>query len=597
MLYIERQPRCRSVVLLVTLSLLLYAGALLLTELRWDMEALQAAMSRDMLFGGDYVKTRLYGREIREFPLYSWLVCVCSGFQRLSIVSLRLPALLSLGGLALLCGLAGRRLQSRFAGFIAASVVLLSGVSFRFGAMGVPLTLQALLSFAAWWSWYALGVEQRRWNTAWVVSLLLVFLGMLNVGLEAVLWFYLPLVFLPRQLNAKMRMQMPSHLLSVLAVLVLTAVWVLITPDQPLLPWTREANLSTSFRDASGYLWHLLTFPWETMAWLLPWGLLLWAPFCIALRQFENSPVACRYLRVIVLSLFTFFWLLPQTSPFHLLPLLGPVALLIGVHFEIVLRRYQHILNRGLHGVTWVVLVANVLVGLFWAMVACGLVAIDMVPPAHAGVFAVLQLVLARILWGVILRRESHCTFRSCIIWCIFGARLLSLLSVEYYRSWDQSDRKLAGLELARCTHPTVGMLDNRPGLPDAIRKVYYRPLAAANSLYLPSFYYLDRPVVFLHPRGDFSQAIPDDEQTIYVLSQRMPPVTSRTWLPKGPIVDMGQRHRAAVVLGEHGLRGRPWLAIRRVPEPPRPQSSSMQLQLFEGVRQPTPPLDTEADR
>ena len=82
MLYIERQPRCRSVVLLVTLSLLLYAGALLLTELRWDMEALQAAMSRDMLFGGDYVKTRLYGREIREFPLYSWLVCVCSGFQR-----------------------------------------------------------------------------------------------------------------------------------------------------------------------------------------------------------------------------------------------------------------------------------------------------------------------------------------------------------------------------------------------------------------------------------------------------------------------------------------------------------------------------------
>ena len=74
MLYIERQPRCRSVVLLVTLSLLLYAGALLLTELRWDMEALQAAMSRDMLFGGDYVKTRLYGREIREFPLYSWQI-------------------------------------------------------------------------------------------------------------------------------------------------------------------------------------------------------------------------------------------------------------------------------------------------------------------------------------------------------------------------------------------------------------------------------------------------------------------------------------------------------------------------------------------
>ena len=90
MIYIERQPGKRSVALLAILGALLYAGALFVFELRASDEGLQAAMAREIVTTGDYLKTHLYGRAIREYPLYSWLVALCSGLGAPTIWSLRL---------------------------------------------------------------------------------------------------------------------------------------------------------------------------------------------------------------------------------------------------------------------------------------------------------------------------------------------------------------------------------------------------------------------------------------------------------------------------------------------------------------------------
>lgn len=592
MLYIERQPHCRSVVLLVTLSLILYVGSMLLADVRWDMEALQAMMSRDQQVTGDYVKMHVYGISLREFPLYSWLVALSSGFGKLNIVSLRLPSLLSLGGLALCCGLAARRLQSTYAGFIAAAVVLLSGASFRFGSHGVPLMLQALLSFAAWWSWYAFGIEQKRWQLAWGISHLLVFIGILNVGLEAVFWFYLPLLCMPRKLNSRGRMAMPVHVLSAVIFLVLAIVWfVIITPDQPLLPGSRGANpghnliLKTTLRDTSGYLGHLVTYPWESVAWLLPWGILIWVPFCIAHRRFENVQTAGDYLRTIVYVMFAVFWLWPKSTPFHLLPLLGPLAILIGIHFEIILRRHQHILNSGLRVLAWIVFAGNVLSALFWGIVGCEFIVIELVPRAHAVTFAVLQLILARILWGVILRKSSQCTFRSCILWCIFGARMLTLFTMEYYRCWERSDEKLAGQAIARCPQSAVGMLGQPTGLPEAIDRIYYRPLGETSSLHLTSFFYLDKPVVFVDRKLDLAQALPAEADHVLLLSQRAPLQGAFTWTALGQPVDMNLKRKAVFVFKENGLAQWPWLSVQLQATSRDDASHRHRLQLFEGRR------------
>ena len=81
MIYIERQPSRQSVALLVLLSLSLYLGALVLPELGVSDEALNAAVARDMVETGDFLKTRLYGQPVKYFPLYPWLVVLCSGFR------------------------------------------------------------------------------------------------------------------------------------------------------------------------------------------------------------------------------------------------------------------------------------------------------------------------------------------------------------------------------------------------------------------------------------------------------------------------------------------------------------------------------------
>ena len=109
MIYIERQPSRQSVLLLALLSLALYLGTLMLPELSAGDEAVNAAVARDMVETGHVLKTSLYGQPVKYFPLYSWLVTLCSGFGPPSVFTLRLPAALALGGLAVLAGLAAWR--------------------------------------------------------------------------------------------------------------------------------------------------------------------------------------------------------------------------------------------------------------------------------------------------------------------------------------------------------------------------------------------------------------------------------------------------------------------------------------------------------
>ena len=57
MIYIERQPSRQSVLLLALLSLALYLGALMLPELSAGDEAVNAAVARDMVETGHFLKT------------------------------------------------------------------------------------------------------------------------------------------------------------------------------------------------------------------------------------------------------------------------------------------------------------------------------------------------------------------------------------------------------------------------------------------------------------------------------------------------------------------------------------------------------------
>jgi hypothetical protein len=107
-------------------------------------------------------------------------------------------------------------------------------------------------------------------------------------------------------------------------------------------------------------LTHWLLFPIFATLQYFPWTFLVWPAYCMAFRPLEKDPVRCHYLRTICVSIFLLFWLVPAYSlptttmtPMQvalsifahsaetLLPLVGPMSVLVGAHSELLIRRHR----------------------------------------------------------------------------------------------------------------------------------------------------------------------------------------------------------------------------------------------------------------
>ena len=127
-------------------------------------------------------------------------------------------------------------------------------------------------------------------------------------------------------------------------------------------------------------------------------------------------------LRTIVMSVSVLVWLCPGTTTGQLLPVFAPMAVLLGVHFEIVIRRYQHVLNKILRLVAWGVCLFGILLALFWLSLATGLVSMTcQLKPSRvtlvSGLVCALIAVTVFLIWYLVLRGKEIVTFRCCIIW------------------------------------------------------------------------------------------------------------------------------------------------------------------------------------
>jgi 4-amino-4-deoxy-L-arabinose transferase-like glycosyltransferase len=598
MLYIERQPSTRSVLLLIALALLMYLGCLALFELRASDEALYAAFAQDMVSKGHALQTHLQGHPVRAFPLYSWLVALCSGFQSPSALSVRLPALLSLWGLALLAGLIARRIQGSFAGIVTAAVLVSSLVSFRIGCRAQSESIHALLLCAAWAAWYYYGQQGKKWYLAWGIALGLVFLAVLAVGAKAIFFFYFPLLFLHRPFNIFHRLQGPGHVSMLTLFLLLLGGWLYIVPGQPFLSW--NTIMAGAGANSSSFMGHLFRFPLKCVIYLLPWAFFCWAPFCLALRQFERDSNACNLLRSIILCNGIALLLLPGVSPLLLLPAFGPMAILIGVHFEIVIRRYQHVLIGFLHAAGWTAFVLAAAGILFWCLTLIGLIRIDEFSRQRPFLFIAVLLGSMLLLWTQSLAPGCKRTFRSSLLWCVCAFRLVAMCVYFPLDNWLHESRRNTGLALAGLRPPLLAAAVS--GDPDAVLPP--EPTPAVNfqqlrrdipQIYLHSkeFYqvetfYLHKPIVNI---SNPAQELPAAAETLLVLSARSPAVPTHNWEAISPAVDPQLRYRLQLRFRpdtENTLLPR-WrqclLSLHRLPERRDPAAPPTRLQLFRGTR------------
>jgi 4-amino-4-deoxy-L-arabinose transferase-like glycosyltransferase len=518
-------------------------------------EALYASVASDMVRTGSLWVTAVHGAPVHAYPGYPWLVAVCQVLGMPPEVALRLPAALCIVGLACLCGVVGYRRGGPVAGAVAAAVVICNPAALRSGTRAQSETLLALLLCAAWMTWYSVGQRRKHWAFAWIGAMIFVVPAAFTAGARAIAFFYLPFVFLRRPVKGRRRLLLPSHLV-VLAVTVAGLVfWLRQVPNQIFLPWN---ELNTLPKVASSYPVEMILFPLKSLLYLMPWPFLFWPAFCMAYRPLEGSPVVFHYLRTIVVSAFVAAWLIPELSPLVLMPVLGPIAIMTGLHAELLVRRHHLQLRR----LNQAMLVAAIAVAAFGTGVAAlhltSIVRFDgMEPPLVTwnGLLLLTLLVTSLLaLRGPLRSLPYHA--HLVVAFVALACGIMTCRAVWY--SWSGSEQRAAGLALAgkipppdflvvrpatlseaasasaaaavSVTAPATPAVAATAAAPPAA-PLTYRPLSESivyrqtANYYLATCFYLGRPVVrVLDPKTQIPLPIPGPRQVLGDVATEAPP-------------------------------------------------------------------------
>ncbi len=552
MIYINRNPSWRSIVLLASLSLVMFLSGICVHELRLSDEGLTAAFTQDFISGGGIFKTRIYGQPVPGFPLYSWCAAICSFGRMPTEFTLRLPTLIALFTLAVASGLFARRIQSDFAGMIAACVVMMSMISVRVGVFAHNDTIVAALLASAWYIVYVMGWRSKRWWLAWGLALLLVLLACFGAGAKALIIFYLPFFSMGHRLKSVEALQSKQHLTAFALMLICVILWQCLVPGQPFVPWNALAFMEPPYSVGS-YLLHLVSMLPKLIVYLLPWAFLAWAPFCLALRQFEADSHCCRFLRTIVLANFIMFWLMPGGSPLHLLPVFGPMAVLIGVYSEIVLRRYQEFFGKILQLCNVVEFTIAILLSVLYGSIILNWVAFSGFSKSTAMFCLVMALTALVVMAIMLLFKKMRLSFRSRMLWSFFTGVLLYVISSAVYEHWRYMRREVNGFALAcakngMATELASSVFSSSRKAPlstmlkdDGVKKVFLAlPTLNSCAAMLVETFYMGCPVRQI---SDIVAELPNpaDEPVVFLLSPFAPADTRWDWMAVSDSVNLSQ--------------------------------------------------------
>lgn len=498
----------------------LYLACLGYQELE-PSEALMAVTARELVAEGNFTTPTIQGRTVNIFPLYAWLDSVMVQFRLLSAGALRFPAALAVAGLMAACGWLAGRTAGRRAGAVAALAAGSSLAVIRYGASASGDTWFALLLTLAWFSWYRLGRIGRRWPLAWTVSLALVALATTAQGALALLFFYLPLFFLGGRMRVWKRMLIPAHFLALAVLATGIIAWMLASPQPAFLPW-HASNFDILSRAGYGLLLDYLLFPVKCVLYFLPWSLLAWPAFCAAFQRVECAPILFRFLRTVIVSLFLTAWILPRVAPHTLLPLVGPLAVLTGLHYDILMRRHHKPLHRALRAGARAAAAAAAAILVLAGLHAVGVVVLHDLTARDWWRIVILGSVgLAALLW---ITRSRH-PYWAKLTLLVLGVRLLFAASWGVMHKHFTPSKRLMAAKLVR--EVPYGAT------------VYKMP---ATPLLLRTTFYMNRPVRQL----DSPDELPEQSALVYVLDGSQPPIhQERGWTACSPLVGIPARRIA----------------------------------------------------
>jgi len=270
-------------------------------------------------------------------PLFAYIAYILTELGLEVELSIRLIGLLSIFCLSCLAYFAtSRSIASRTGGFVAASVVLSSFLIIQkslhnsiFFAGVLPISL-------GWFFLFHFGIRKHSWRRAWGFSLFFALLGVLFLGYSALFYFCLPLIFMRRPLTIWKRLHFIHFYIPFTLLIMIIFIWLYLTRNSIKIS-------SFTFNNEHfilNYLSHLIKYPFEIMLRFMPWSLIGWAPFCITFQNMDKRPIISRYLRIIFISLFFYFWFNPYTNSTYYILLITPFAVMCGINYQVVIRKY-----------------------------------------------------------------------------------------------------------------------------------------------------------------------------------------------------------------------------------------------------------------
>lgn len=274
-----------------------------------------------------------------SFPLYPLCAAILHNELHLPMeLVLRMLSVVAVAILSVVTWFAARSTSGVQAACVAAAFMFSTAIIIEKSIEGYPNTLMLLFLASGWFSWFTLGAGRGRWNMAWSVALFFCGMAFYTSGFIALFYFIFPLIFMRRPLTIWSKMNKPGFYIGMAILIGFILLWAL-----PLIILGKTLPFRPLLFDPdslSAYVEHLYQFPFDVFIRLMPWSILVWAPFCVAYHPLDKTPIFSRFLRIIVISLFMFLWLSPFTEPRDIMILVSPLAVLTGINYAIVIRRY-----------------------------------------------------------------------------------------------------------------------------------------------------------------------------------------------------------------------------------------------------------------
>jgi 4-amino-4-deoxy-L-arabinose transferase-like glycosyltransferase len=305
-------------------------------------ETRRALVAEEMLRTGDWIVPREQGLLFPDRPpLGNWSIALAQAITgSRQPWAVRLPSVVATMLTAWLIYVYARTFLSSLAAAAAACAYGTLGQVLQLGRLAETEAVFTLLVAASLLGWHLSWLRNWPHLAAWVVGYSFAGLAALAKGPQGPLYFAGPvIVYLALQRQWR-RLFSWQHLVGLAAGAVVVGAWHVPYARQVegpvvLQTWGALAAARFDYSQLTDVVGHLLTFPVEVFACLLPWSLLLWAYLSPTARAaLRHGPCQARFLLLAIALAFPTCWLAPQARGRYLMPLYPCFCPLIALVIE-----------------------------------------------------------------------------------------------------------------------------------------------------------------------------------------------------------------------------------------------------------------------